>query len=264
MVAVNSIQYQAELSRLNVTVAEEDSRFDSLTQWTAPEMITHLLSLQTRNEPSMDLRTQAAYLINGFSWQLSCILAWLDLRGLSFDDVAAGKLLAYPWLEQGVHAGEPYYYVRYQWYLPRLCKADQPLAAGEIGKRLVEILKPIVHAVKTASGLSIGAQWRLVTDGLTFSYLYLGQQSQQAAITMERAQSIVDAIGKPLSNRQWRYQYYPADAESACRDESGSWYRVRGGCCRFYTLPKGEYCTTCVHLKEDERTSKIRLALSQR
>jgi hypothetical protein len=259
--AQEQITYKTELALLSLEIADGD-QYGSLAQLLQPEKVQNLLAQQALDEPTMDIRTQAAYLMNGLSWQLCSVLAWLDLRGMAFDDVSAGKLRVNEWLEQGEHEGKPYHYVRYQWHLPELIKAAESTTAATVGEVVVALQQPIVQAVNEQSGLSKGALWRLVGDSLSYAYLYLGQQLGQAEYAMQRAQTLIELIGKPLANRQWRFQYYEATSKESSSQTVGEWYRLRGGCCRYYTLPEGEYCSTCVHLSDEQRQQRITAELS--
>ena len=257
--ALNPADYQHELTLLHLAVASDDPRYGSLVQLLEPETLSGLLAQQATDAPTMDWRTQAAYLVNGFSWQWCCLLAWLDLRGLSPVLLFTEQLQVYHRLEQGVHEGKPYSYLRYQWHLPELQALAEAQPAAALGSAIKTCLAPLLAAVKQQTGLSVGALWRLVNDSLTFAYLFVGQQLQCEQAAMARAQAIVEAAGKPLANRQWRYQY--CTAERSGEAAIGNWYRLRGGCCRYYTLPEGEYCATCVHLPDEERMRRINAQL---
>ena len=75
---------------------------------------------------------------------------------------------------------------------------------------------------------------------------------------MGRVRAVVEAAGKPLANKQWQFNYYSVAAEdSPTQKPLGNWFRARGGCCRYYTLEGKDYCTSCVHVSEDERRERL-------
>ncbi|NJL94993.1 MAG: (2Fe-2S)-binding protein, partial [Anaerolineae bacterium] len=51
--------------------------------------------------------------------------------------------------------------------------------------------------------------------------------------------AFVKAPGSPLNNRQLHFLTVRDGAHQQT-------FRARGGCCRYYTLPEGDFCTTCV------------------
>ncbi len=256
--AVSQLVSPGELELLFLTVQSDQTDYLTMQQLIEPDSIQQLLALQTQYESSMDIRTQAAYLTNGLGWQWLAIICWMDLRGLSLDDILSGKLSIRHTLEQGVYQGEPYVNIRYHFRLPEVFPAASARSAQPLGCDIVELMTPLLQSIKAQSGLSMGALWRLITDSITHCYLYIGGMLGQQNAAMARARDIVNATGKPLANPQWQYQHIAVPAEVSPNGKPlAQWYRTRGGCCRYYTLPEGEYCSTCVHLSDVDQQQRL-------
>jgi len=161
------------------------------------------------------------------------------------------------WVRE-IEDGEEYHFVRYHSWLPELRPSSTEPTPERVGQFLVDRLTPVVDEVRHQSRLGKAALWRLLTDALAASYLNTGKRLGKTAQAMARATAIIEATGKPLANPLWHFKEYSIDATAsptgrAIRD----WFRVRGGCCRYDTLPDSDYCGTCVHLDEFERRTRF-------
>jgi hypothetical protein len=186
----------------------------------------------------MDRKSQAAYMIGGLAWSLCIWMAAFAFTGNKpIRRVAFGQE-RYWWGEGTPDAHE---YVRYPLSIE--------VGDGEPNYRetLEEIFAPIIAATMVTSGLSPGAQWRLVADNVASAFLYGGKSFGMADKGMEIATPII-AEGR-LRNGQTGF--LEVKAGEAC-----DWFLVRGGCCRYYTTNGGDYCTSCVLRKRDDQIAR--------
>jgi len=112
-----------------------------------------------------------------------------------------------------------------------------------------QLFEPLIAAVMVTSGLSPGAQWRLVADNVASAFLYAGKGLGVPDRGMAMAREII-AEGR-LNNGKTGFVEINA---GAARD----WFLVRGGCCRYYAIKgaEGEYCTSCVLRKREDQIAR--------
>ena len=76
---------------------------------------------------------------------------------------------------------------------------------------------------------------------------------------MEIGRSLVGQRGSRLFSRQTGYVRVTAPENPAPGEPYLSeWFRMRGGCCRYYTLDGNDYCSTCVLRDAASRMSLLR------
>ncbi|MEO6012903.1 MAG: (2Fe-2S)-binding protein [Devosia sp.] len=207
--------------------------FDTLEFWLAEQGIA---------DDGMDLRTKAAYMIGGIAWSVCWWMALLDLNGQPSLRRVAIAQERYWW--HG--AGTSHEYVRY------------PLAI-EIGPgpdhrtMLEELFAPLIAATMVTSGLSPGAQWRIVSDNVARAFLDVGKQLGEEPRAMAIASAIL-AEGRLANGRTGFVEVIEGD--------SCEWFVTRGGCCRYYTVTGGEYCTACVLRKPEDQMQRWRAYLA--
>lgn len=195
------------------------------------------LETQAIAADGMDRKTQAAYLIGGLAWSVCLWMAVFALTGNRPIRRVAFAQERYWW---GTPA-DGHEYVRYPISLE---VGDGPPRHRET---IEQIFEPIIAASMVTSGLSPGAQWRLVSDGVASAFLYAGRALGKAAEGMAMASEII-AEGR-LNNG--KTGFVEITAGPAC-----DWYLVRGGCCRYYTTSGGDYCTSCVLRKRDDQVAR--------
>lgn len=246
------------MEEINLSVSKNSQPFLTLAQLAQPIDITRQLANQAIVEPSADARTQGAYLINQLSWRLVSIVCFLDLCQLSLDALWNGRIGVLDAWRFSDLDGETPPYTTYEWHLDELKPCSQPLAAEQLGKQLIEIMTPFIAEVHHQTRFSQAAQWRLLTDSITAVYLHAGKLFNTVEEAKTRASDIIESTGKPLANAQWHFKEFNVSAQSSPTGETlKEWFRIRGGCCRYYTTEAGRYCSTCVHLDENEQQQRF-------
>lgn len=192
----------------------------------------------------VDARTAAAYLISIFVWRFDEILATLYLGGaalphLKADDIQVGMFVGGNGESRDI---------QFRFHVP-------PVAGGNgldqktFERTLVDIHRPLVVALHQRTGLSQGALWRLVADGISGGFLAYGKRTDRTEQAMETARNILGT--PPFRNAQWTF--IKAEAPQA-RSE---WFRLRGGCCRLYLTAGADYCTTCVLRRREDQIARL-------
>ncbi|WP_421853223.1 (2Fe-2S)-binding protein [Marinomonas sp.] len=240
----------------------QEQQFRPLKEFSSPNEIFRQLSHQTNVQPNMDVRTQGTYLISSLSWSLAEIVSWLDLNLLNLENIW-GILTIKENLMSVVDKGRTYQYASYGWQLPELTFVLNQQDANSVGQNFIICLTPFVNEIRQQTGMAKGALWRLVTDALAASYLNSGKKLGLVRNAMDRAFAIINETGGVLANPKWHFKEYSVDAASSPTGlYLNDWFRVRGGCCRYYTLSGGEYCSTCIHLAEGEREERLKKHIS--
>lgn len=197
----------------------------------------------------IDRKTAAAYLISIFVWRFDEILATLYLQGipmpqLKADDVAVGMFVG----------GQD---IQFRFHFLEVEGRGLPFDRAMFRRSMLDIHRPLVEALNAQSGLSKGALWRLVADGISGGFLADGKAAGSQDRSMVEAAEVL--VGHPLQNRQWSFVEVTAPA---C---SPQWFRLRGGCCRLYLTDGGDYCTTCVLRNREDQVERLkRYMLSHR
>ncbi len=216
---------------------------------TRADLRERLMALERQATPGLDRRGQGAYLVNNLAFRLGAVLAAADLSGFDASGLMPGAVGVRARIAEEDGDGEIVAYVSYEVAAPPL---PDGCPDGEVLGRTVEhLFGPMVEAVAAEARLGRGALWRLVADGVAGSYLNLGRELGQIGTAMNRARSLLSGRAGPLRNRQLGFLRIEVPAtESPSGAPLCDWFRLRGGCCRFYTTEGGEYCGTCV-LRQD-------------
>ncbi len=197
------------------------------------------LDTQAIAAEGMDRKTQAAYMIGGLAWSVCIWMAAFALTGHRPIRRVAFAQERYWWgtSEDG------HEYVRYPISIE---VGDGPARHRETIEQMFE---PVIAATMVTSGLSAGAQWRIVADNVASAFLYGGKALGLGGRGMAMAEEII-AEGR-LNNG--KTGFVEISAGPAC-----DWFLVRGGCCRYYTTPEsaGEYCTSCVLRKREDQIAR--------
>lgn len=227
-------------------------------------------------EAGADDKLAAAYLMGHVGHGLADLLAGLWLGGAALARVPPEAVAFAPrWVPWEDDEGRERLGVVHDLALDARAVTPMPEdapseAVAEAFQDLFEALHaPLVERLHARSRLSRGALWRLVGDGLTASMLEWGKGQGKASGEAERAMALARGIvgrrGRPLHSRQTGFVLVTlpegAPPETAL---AADWFRARGGCCRYYTTPGGEYCTTCVLRPPQSRDARLRNHLAER
>lgn len=199
------------------------------------------LDVQGIAAAGMDAKTRAAYLIGGLAWSACIWMAAIELTGKTLPI----RRIAFRQERYWYHYedGSKHEYTRYP--------ISFEIGHGPANHRqtIEEMFAPIIAALMVTSGLSAGAQWRLVADSVASAFLYGGKALGMAERGMEIANDILTE-GR-LNNGKTGFVEVTA---GKARDH----FLVRGGCCRYYTTAEegAGYCTSCVLRKRDDQISR--------
>lgn len=117
---------------------------------------------------------------------------------------------------------------------------------------------PLIERLAARTGLPRRAMWRLVGDAVAVRFLEAGRQFGCEAAAKADALTVLKAPGSPLANRQMHFFDIVIREDTPSRRVLAErTFRARGGCCRYYTVPGGSLCSTCVLLDDRERDSKL-------
>lgn len=207
------------------------SDLDELERW---------LDVQSIAAEGMDRRTQAAYLIGGLAWSVAIWMATFELTGNRPIRRVGVRQERY-WYRYA--DGTSHEYVRY----PIAIEVGE--GAANHRETLEEMFAPLIAAVMVTSGLSPGAQWRLVADNVANAFLWAGKGIGDKARGMQMGAALV-AEGR-LYNGKTGYLEITAG-------ERSDHFLTRGGCCRYYLTKEGEgeYCTSCVLRKREDQIAR--------
>lgn len=206
-----------------------------------------------------DAKLACAYLLGDISWMLGCLASGLWLGGYPIASLSPEAVaLSFRFVEWE-YDGEVGRYCTIDLTLDAegaTCGAAEALA---LGRAIATLHQPLIDALAKATGLAAAAQWRIVGDGLSGGLLHQGKAMGQAAFGMQTAKTILTSRETRLYSRQTDFVQitFPADAapETALACD---WFRLRGGCCRYYTTEGGEYCTTCVLRDRPDQITRLR------
>lgn len=224
--------------------------------------------------PGADIRTQAALFINQYAWVLSgaaVIALLLEKRvpDLAWHNIALCYITVT--CEEDGESGE-YEHLAVRFLSGRFAALPDDRAAGQpdvivlpdaaalrewFRRRVEDHMRPIIERTFLVSRLSRGALWRIVADSCAQAFLYIGRLVEEADPAEREGLAFVKAPGSPLNNPQLYFVSLTCDGHSET-------FRVRGGCCRYYALPDGHYCTSCVLRDPEEREADFMAMLTKR
>lgn len=209
-------------------------------------------------DQEMDRKTRATLLLCRISGPLLAALVQLDGLAADCTDLQAHHCYLQPDWMAGAGDKAHLYFRRYYCAINPPQALSEPVPADVLGEHIETLMQPLVEILSQQSGLGQKALWRLVTDGVAAYYLISQDEDAAQQRAMTRAEAVLNRPGSPLNNRQWHYWQFRLPAEESPTGEPVSRYvRIRGGCCRYYTLEGHDYCGTCVLLKKQDREARF-------
>lgn len=222
-----------------------------------PAALAVLVAAKQSQARGGDAKLGCAYLIGDVAWAVSRVMAGLWLAGWHLRGVAPRAVALRPrpvsWEADGrsgtVHV------------LDLTIDPDGlepgPDDPGLFARAMVDLHAGLVQALVPLTGLGAPAQWRLVADGLSGAILQQGRAMDR----MADALTLGRAIMSDRATRLWAKQ--AAYVELRAAPDLSDWFRLRAGCCRYYTAAgeSGAYCATCVHRDRDDQIDRLRAQL---
>lgn len=118
---------------------------------------------------------------------------------------------------------------------------------------------PLIEQLHARTQLSRNAFWRLVADALAGWFIEAGRRLGCVEAAKASAMAVLKRPGSKLNNRQ--LHYFDLSVPDRTGKPFSYTFRGRGGCCRFYTVDGGEYCSTCVLKEPRQRDDDLRQAM---
>jgi hypothetical protein len=225
------------------------------------------LARQTLHHPTIKRRTCGSFFIGDYSWHVfaTTLAAYFATRRVPDLDPANILLryCTYAWEEDGESGESERISVR---FLSERCAVlpDDPAAdhpntlilpdadalRSWLRTSLEAHLTPLISRIKLVTGLGVQAQWNLVADSCAALFLHVGQALGDPSRGQAEGLAFINAPGSPLKNPNTGY--FTVEYAGHCET-----FRMRGGCCRYYTLPDQEKCSTCVLRSPEERRQRL-------
>ncbi|SDE82370.1 hypothetical protein SAMN04488567_2688 [Limimaricola pyoseonensis] len=227
-------------------------------------VLRRLMALMRAGAPGGDDRLASAYLLGKLSWAVCEPLCGLALRGAWLVEAAPGAVRVAPRVVQREKDGVAGVSGTFDLCLDPLALRLAPYGPerpAEFAKALETLFTDPVERLFRLSGLSRAALWRMVGDSLAATFLAQARAMGDAEAGIAQARAILRDRGSKLFSKQTDFEWIALPEAP----EIGDWLRLRGGCCRHYTLPDeaAQYCTSCVLRDAASRRDRFRAHLRQ-
>lgn len=202
-----------------------------------------------------DMRLGCAYLIGDLGWEIGRVLGGLWLLGWKVrmiePEAVAIVLREVSWEDSGESGTS----VVLDMTLDPAGMTDGGTDPADLARCIASLLSPLVAELARSTRLGATAQWRLVSDGLAGGLIQQGRAIGLMREAVALGRSITADSATPLRSRRLEL------IEITCPGQSDvtEWFRLRGGCCRYYTASgeSGDYCTTCVHRDRSDQVARL-------
>jgi ferric iron reductase protein FhuF len=150
---------------------------------------------------------------------------------------------------------------RYQlhWLTQDRLRRDEKGVFPNLACSLGRLFVPLVEGLARLGPFSPRGLWRLIADALADAMLLAGEGHGDPHAGMALAQQILTDPRTPLNNGLTRFREVSVPLQDGTN--RARWFRVRAACCRYYLLPGGTLCDTCVLHSEEEQLRLLRAHL---
>jgi hypothetical protein len=225
-----------------------------------------MLARQQQATPGLDAKGAAAFFITEYSNLLGIVAAVAFLSHGLVPDLSARNCALSAHLPPGESPRVRLRLLRPSGVTDRplpvpstlLRYVDHTNLRDALGRALEAHMAPLIDSLHARTGLPPRAMWRLVGDAVAVRFLEAGRQFGCEDTAKEDVMAALTRPGSPLANRQLHFfDVEIFDDTPPRRLLARRTFRARGGCCRFYTAPRGSLCTSCVLVKPAERHRRI-------
>jgi hypothetical protein len=259
----------ATTEEFSVDIAALEAGWFSASELAEPDSaaLANALDMIQQLYPEADTRTCAALFINEYAWYVPAVAIAAFLLEKRVPDLRLSNLALchrrYTWESMGRTGEASRIDVRFLSgdFAALHSDTDAALAKAQLLPDVNALrewlretfeaqMQPIIERTYQLSGLSRGALWRIVADSCSAVFLQVGNKVNQADEAQQQGLAFVKVPNSPMNNPQLQF------ISLSCGNYSET-FRARGGCCRFYTLPDRDYCTTCVLRKPQEQKERL-------
>lgn len=260
---ISRVEVERALSLLPLSMCEFSPR---MLQWGEGEAVA-LSQLGNADLPAWlersvlditgpDTKLAGAFLAGTIGWCLSDLVAGLAVRGTFLAEAPADAVALCPRRVDWEYEGETG--TRYIFDIAlNLDRVRFAPVTVRLRGALENLFASTVDAIHATTSLPRPALWRLMGDSVSAALLEHGKLASCAQDGMDLALDLLREKGSPLFSKQTRF----CQVTLPERPEISDWFLIRGGCCRYYTAPDGEYCTSCVLRDDESRTQRLQTHL---
>lgn len=239
---------------------------DAQTFFSDQSAIEEFILFEQSRYDGVDLKTAGALMMNDYSYILAASTIPLFTGFGLIPDLSPALVGVRFYTTEKRHEGKLYRARRahLQFVEPLFCygELDNPADGERFRIQLENHFRPVVEAIHASTGLSRAALWRLSGDAIAYLFLEAGRRFDAAEAAKSAAMRILKVPGSPLANRE--LHYFDLAISKRTHDEVCETFVQRGGCCRFYQVEGGTYCTTCVLKASADRDDELRQAIRAR
>lgn len=257
-------------SALGLSVIPDDVQGVPLReQLTTPQGLAQCFNAVNATYGDADNRAQGTLFIGAYAYEflLPVLASWLQGGQLPSLDLDNWQVKYQPTRVTKPNGKELIYH-KPHFYLNALIGWEKSTAEEWQAILLGALLRhfsPIVDAVAEQSGMREGPLWKVVADSICIAFLMVGKHRECEQAARDAALSIVHQRGTPLYSKRSGFHdvtvYDPNDTQTVLQTHS---FRLRGGCCRIFTVDDHSYCSTCCFLKPDEQAKRLAEVACQR
>ncbi|OOF17175.1 hypothetical protein BZG79_04820 [Salinivibrio sp. MA427] len=238
-------------------------------QLTTAQGLAHCFSAVNATYGDADSRAQGTLFIGAYAYEflLPVLASWLQGGQIPSLDLDNWKVKYEPTRVTKPN-GQELVYHKPHFYLSALegwRRQDHQDWRAILHGALLHHFSPIVDAIAEQSGMREGPLWKVIADSICIAFLMVGKHRDCEQAAREAALSIVHQRGTPLYSKRSGFHdvtvYDPNDTQTVLQTHS---FRLRGGCCRIFTIDDHSYCSTCCFLKPDEQAKRLAEVACQR
>lgn len=254
----------AYLPEIRAEIGPESAEWISAqTFFSDQTAIEEFILFEQSRYSGVDLKTAGALLMNDYSYILAAATVPLFTGFGLIPGLAPASVGLRFYTTEKLHEGKIYRarraHVQFVESLFWYGQLDNDIDGERFRNELEKHFRPVVEQIHTKTGLSRAALWRLAGDAIAYLFLDTGRRFDTVETAKVAAMRILKVPGSPMANRE--LHYFELAEFDQHQLEVRETFLQRGGCCRFYQVEGGAYCSTCVLKTPADRDDELRRAL---